>query len=397
MTSKKLRIAYLDEAQTMGGAQHLLLENLRARQANSVDALVIASQENAITRQIDTLGVPVIVRPLPSLMKTSYSIRKIKVLNPFALVWNAVNLTRLALRIRHLLRTNNVDIVQTNTTFSHIYGGMAARLAGLPCIWHYHDLPQPQRLGGLIVLIWRLLAMAFATHIVGDSNAVISGLNLPRRSSTIYAGKDAIDQDEIAQAETDWLSRPGLATSTQRIIYVGRIAYNKGVDVLAEAAALLHAQFPDLHFVIVGEAGKTDQGFRRFLDQRIQQLGIAQCWHELGSRNDVLSIMTHCDIVVLPSRREAFGLVMQEAAQVARPVVGANIGGIPETMIPDETGLLFTPEDPSDLAQKIAYLLQHPEQARQMGIVGQHFVRDNFTKARYHQQFVALYNSFEAR
>ncbi|MCD4686903.1 MAG: glycosyltransferase family 4 protein, partial [Anaerolineae bacterium] len=234
-------------------------------------------------------------------------------------------------------------------------------------------------------------------HIVGDSNAVISGLNLPRRSSTIYAGKDAIDQDEIAQAETDWLSRPGLATSTQRIIYVGRIAYNKGVDVLAEAAALLHAQFPDLHFVIVGEAGKTDQGFRRFLDQRIQQLGIAQCWHELGSRNDVLSIMTHCDIVVLPSRREAFGLVMQEAAQVARPVVGANIGGIPETMIPDETGLLFTPEDPSDLAQKIAYLLQHPEQARQMGIVGQHFVRDNFTKARYHQQFVALYNSFEAR
>ena len=72
----------------------------------------------------------------------------------------------------------------------------------------------------------------------------------------------------------------------------------------------------------------------------------------LGSRSDVENIIPGCDVLVLPSFSESFGLVLIEALACGKPVIGSNVGGISE-IITDDVGLLIDPNDSSTLARAI--------------------------------------------
>jgi glycogen(starch) synthase len=94
---------------------------------------------------------------------------------------------------------------------------------------------------------------------------------------------------------------------------------------------------------------------------------------------------------MIPSRQEAFGLVALEAALMARPVVATRVGGLPEVVVHEETGLLVEPENPEKLADAAEYLLAHVKTATKMGLAAQARAQEIFGWQRYIDAYDTLY------
>lgn len=148
------------------------------------------------------------------------------------------------------------------------------------------------------------------------------------------------------------------------LLCLGRLDRVKGFDLAVSAMPGLLERHPSVRLKIAGDGPE-----RGALERQVTQLGIQSAVEFLGrvSRSDVPNLLNTASILVMPSRADAFPLVGVQAAFMARPVVAANVGGIPELVLDKETGLLVEAEDSTALAHAIDHLLERPEEAQRMG------------------------------
>jgi glycosyltransferase involved in cell wall biosynthesis len=102
-------------------------------------------------------------------------------------------------------------------------------------------------------------------------------------------------------------------------------------------------------------------------------------------------------MVVMPSREDSLPLVALEGAAMARPIVGTRVGGLPEVVAHQESGILVEKEDSRSLAEAISFLLENPDIAVQMGVAGQMRVQRLFTWQRHVDAYDHLYRSLVGR
>lgn len=170
---------------------------------------------------------------------------------------------------------------------------------------------------------------------------------------------------------------------------VSRLAPGKGVDTLLRAFVQVLKQLPEARLWIVGDGVE-----RTRLQQLSQQLGLGDQVLWLGSlpRRQVDERLAAAWVQVVPSRwEETFGLVACEAGALSLPVVVSRVGGLPEIVIEGQTGLCVEAGHPQPLTEALLYLLQNPEQARQMGLRARARVAQEFSLERYVDQFEARY------
>lgn len=154
------------------------------------------------------------------------------------------------------------------------------------------------------------------------------------------------------------------------VLFVGRLASNKGLLELVDAFAPLAARDPDARLVIVGEDG----GMRPRVEAAVRRAGIADRVRITGFVADdrlLAAAFSEARLFVLPSAYEAYGLVILEALAQGTPVIASRIGGIPEILDDGRTGRLVAPGEPPALAQAIAELWDDPARARALGTAGQ--------------------------
>lgn len=174
------------------------------------------------------------------------------------------------------------------------------------------------------------------------------------------------------------------------VLYAGRLASNKGLTHLVEAIPRVLSEFRDASFVLIGE----DEGERRGLERRVEELGIAENVLFCGHINDdgvFKSAFAACDVLVLPSEYEAFGLVLLEAMACEKPCVATRVGGVPEVVEDDGTGLLVEYGDPGALAAAITDLLGDKGRRQAMGRAGRERVKNNFTWSKVVDQLEEVY------
>jgi glycosyltransferase involved in cell wall biosynthesis len=164
--------------------------------------------------------------------------------------------------------------------------------------------------------------------------------------------------------------------------FVGRLADEKGPDLLLEAAARL----PGCAVVLVGDGPD-----RARLERLATKLGLEDRTVFTGWSDDVRRLLPTFDIVVQPSRREGFGLTLVEAMLAERPVVAADVGGVREVVVDGDTGLLVPPEDAAAVAAAAARLLADPEERRTMGAKGRARALERFTADAMARRFAAVY------
>ena len=146
------------------------------------------------------------------------------------------------------------------------------------------------------------------------------------------------------------------------VLFVGRLVYQKGPDLLADAIPLVLRRRWDVQFVIVGEGD-----MRQWLEERCRALPV----HFAGYIPDreYLRLLNACDLVVIPSRNEPFGLVLTEAWSAERCVVATDVGGLSENIDNFADGIKV-PVRADSIAWAISYIIEDPVRIRSMGRAG---------------------------
>ncbi|NEP52816.1 MAG: glycosyltransferase family 4 protein [Moorea sp. SIO3C2] len=169
-----------------------------------------------------------------------------------------------------------------------------------------------------------------------------------------------------------------------KLLFVGRLDERKGVRYLLEALPLILAQQP-VRLRIVGKGILEEE-----LKAQCQELGLESVIDFLGfvTKEELAQEYASCDVFVLPSivdskgDTEGLGIVMIEALAHGKPVVATAVGGIPDVIIPDKTGLLVPERNPHALAKAVLELLANPERAAELGRNGLSDVQSRFSWER---------------
>ena len=204
-----------------------------------------------------------------------------------------------------------------------------------------------------------------------DAKVVEEGrLGAPR--VLIYNGVDLErydHQDPCCTLRDEFNMEPGSSI----VGVVGRLELEKGHPTLLESWPMVLDQVPGAYLLIVGEGSRMDA-----LRQIAHEQGIERHVVFTGRRDDIPAITAALDVAVLPSYREAQGLTILEAMALSRPVVASNVGGIPEMVEHEKTGLLVPPHDPPALAAAIVRLLRDHQLADTVARAGHDLVHDRF-------------------
>jgi glycosyltransferase involved in cell wall biosynthesis len=111
------------------------------------------------------------------------------------------------------------------------------------------------------------------------------------------------------------------------------------------------------------------------------------------NHSDVPLFLKEADIFVLPSLSEGFPVVIPEAMAAGKPVVASNVGGIPDAVTDGVTGFLVAPKNAEQLAEKIVYLIEHPEEGKRMGKAGRRLVEERFTWEKIAKRTIGIYKT----
>jgi glycogen synthase len=146
-----------------------------------------------------------------------------------------------------------------------------------------------------------------------------------------------------------------------RILFVGRLAPQKGVSTLVAAADLLDDQSAQV--LIVGDGPE-----RKALERESERIGVGDRLHFVGffAHDRLPAVLAHADLLVLPSLYEELGTVLLEAMQAALPIVASRTGGIPDVIEDGVNGLLVPPGEPKALARAIDHILSDGDLARRL-------------------------------
>jgi glycosyltransferase involved in cell wall biosynthesis len=193
----------------------------------------------------------------------------------------------------------------------------------------------------------------------------------------IYSGIEA----ERFQSADGGRKREPLVVGT-----LAGLVKRKGHRYLLEAAARLKQQGVDLRYCFGGEGPE-----RRDLQELALQLGLRDEVSFLGWVSDAPRFFASVDIFALPSLFEGLGVAVLEAMAAGKPVVASFVGGIPELVEDQTTGLLVPPGDFESLAGALSRLASDPELVRAMGEMGRETVRHRFTMEQMALQNEAFY------
>lgn len=175
------------------------------------------------------------------------------------------------------------------------------------------------------------------------------------------------------------------------ILSTGRLNYQKGFHYLIKAFSNIKKQVSNVKLVIVGEGEQLN-----YLKQLSKSLKLDNSiiFTSVLDQKEIPKAYAACDVFVLPSLFESFGISLIEAQAAGKPVIGTNVGGVPETFIPNETGMLINPGDVKQIEVETTRLLSDITLANQMGKKGSKFVEVTFSMQNNLSHILRIYNDY---
>jgi glycosyltransferase involved in cell wall biosynthesis len=268
---------------------------------------------------------------------------------------------------------------------------LAAALARVPVIvatQHFGCVPTERR------AFRHRIALAGVDRFIAVSHDSAARIRqaLGGRASRVVVIHNGISVDRFEADARAATARPerGSATGTSSpvALTVGRLVEGKGHRFLLQAAV----RIPELRLVIAGEGPE-----RHTLETQAHALGIADRTQFAGWRDDIPTLLSACDVFVLPSLFEGHPLSALEAMAAGRPVVASDAGGTREAVSHGETGFLVPAADPVALADAIAAVVRHRPLAVRMGAAGRERVHHEFTAEMMVRRVTGLYDELLER
>lgn len=187
-----------------------------------------------------------------------------------------------------------------------------------------------------------------------------------------------------------------VADEGQQILFVGVLTPLKGVHHLVTAFRTLAPEYPAARLVIVGRA--VNRSYANELRAEVERSDVAErvSFHEEMPQEKLAGWMARSCVLVLPSLSEGLGRVLIEAMATGTPVIGSNVGGIPQLIEEGRNGFLIAPGDASALAERLRFFLSRPEEARAMGERARAYARELFSTEAYVEGYDEVFTAAAA-
>ncbi len=316
------------------------------------------------------------------------------------------------------------DVVHCHTWYSHLAGLVARPLAGARLVLTTHSL-EPHR-------PWKVEQLGTAYHATAwvertayqNADGVVAVSAAMRDDVRSLYGVEAgrvrvihngIDPDEYRpRPAPDVLRRLGVDPEVPFVLFVGRITRQKGILHLVRALRLLRPGPEGLQVVLCAGAPDTPEigaEMAALVEAARHDAAARVVWlAEMLPKPDVIALYTHAAVFVCPSVYEPFGIINLEAMACETPVVASAVGGIPEIVVPGETGALVPfaaegggspePVDPEGfsraLADAVNGLLADPSRREAMGRAARERVLAQFSWASIARQTLDFYRTLLA-
>jgi glycosyltransferase involved in cell wall biosynthesis len=287
--------------------------------------------------------------------------------------------TAAELQLARLFRAFRPDVIHAHLLKAVVCCRLAA--AGCPSALRVSQMPGTAHLRSPLLRWIDQATLARDDVTVGSCRAIAERYRAmgARSVAVSYYGCDVGRIDPLASG-SQFRREFGL---TDRTPTVGMVAHMyptrlrafrevgvKGHEVFLAAVPLILRQVPGAHFFVVGDELAGTGGYRRTLEAMASALGTGAQVHFTGHRSDIPGVLAGLDVVACPSIEESASYAMVEALLMRKGVVASNVGGLPDTVLPGETGLLVPPADPAALAAAVTELLGDPARRQELGSRG---------------------------
>lgn len=383
MSASPLRVLFVARAPFVSGAERALMSMLRHLDRARIQPHLALGCETELIALARAIDVPVTVLPLPQ--------RSVRTLLPWWLCCR---------RLSRLIRTFQPAILHANDVPSCQAMSVVGGRLGLPRVIHVR---------------WVIEARAAAWWARGGAESIlcisrwmkdqlgdVSGTSLAQAQVEVLP--DSVDwpadpQSEIAgDPRTDAgggmnidLMRPPQVGIT--LGYTGQLIESKGLDLVIAAMGKLPVD-KQPRLLVAGEDTQTGGRFLAHLKSLAEQSGVVERIEWLGFLKDVGVLHRRVDAMVCPSRVEPLGLVPLEAARLKVPAIASNVGGLAETIVPNETGILVEPTVDA-WAGAMASLPAH-ETLRRFGAAARQRTIEHYSPMVYQRLLMAVYEKLTA-
>jgi glycosyltransferase involved in cell wall biosynthesis len=371
--SEPIRVLELTGVSVGGSAEHLLLLSKYLDPARFAVHIALWSG-GPLDDEIVRIGVPVQFLDDRNEMTTTsakaFSGGRLRFFTGF------VHLVR-------LLRRERFHIIHTHTSVAGMLGRLAAVIARVPVRVHMlHSIASNDHVGRSSARLFRIierLADHATTHYIAGSDAIArkfaeSGLADASKITRIHYSLD-LERRALEAASGTEAMRELLGATPDDILValVGRLEEQKGVEYLLDAAVSVVERSPQVKIAIVGEGS-----LRPALEERARRLSVEEHVTFTGWLSSIGTVMAATDVMAIPSRWEAFGIVNLEAMAAETPIVGFAVEGIPEVVDDEVTGLLVPSGDVAALADALVRLADDPLLRKQFGSAGRRRLEAQF-------------------
>ena len=342
---RRFKILYISHfGKWVGGGQKGLLYILERVNKEHFEPLVIAPSGGLFLEKVSELNIPIKCVKMGSL--------------------NLLNLTRTVPRIINLIWMERVDLIHTDSPRGTVYGGIAAKITGRPLIYHVR-VSNKDKLDNLLY--------SLSTKIIAVSKASAKRFRKSDKIEVIY---NAIDLNEFNPNIDGVDIREEFNVNHILIGTIGQLIPKKGQKELLLVAPDIIETYPRVKFIIVGN-GNT--AYRKELEDLSRKLNIVDNVIFTGFREDIPKIISAIDIFVLfTSHEEGLCRSILEAMASGKPVITTNVGGNPETVINNVTGILLPSQDISLLKNALLELIKDEKKRKEMGSKGRERVEKFF-------------------
>jgi glycosyltransferase involved in cell wall biosynthesis len=289
----------------------------------------------------------------------------------------------LVARLVRLMRRHRPAVVHLHSRRGADWlGGLAARLAGVPCVLTRRvDNPESRAVAALKYRLFdRVVAISAAVQSALENAGVPAG-KLARVHSAVDAAAVASDCDRAAFRAAFELPADGPVLGM-----VAQFIPRKGHRLLLEALPRVLERHPATHVVLFGQGPLQDE-VRRLAEAA----GLAGRLRFAGFRAELPRLYACLDLLVHPASAEGLGVALLEAGAAGVPAVACRAGGVPEVVLDGESGLLVAPGDAAALAEAITRLLDSADLRTQYGAAARRHVASSFSVAAMVAGYEAIY------
>ncbi len=353
----------------MSGVEFSTLYLAEALRGSDTRCLVVCPADGELPRRCRARHIPSIIVRQPRLLNTSVRVGRTYVINPFAWLTGLVSILVGARRLARALRAQGVDVVCTKGLPAHLYGGLAARWADLPCVWHLQDVVS-RRAGHLYAVVQGLAGRLLADQVIADGSTIVTQMApfIPsERLTLIHNGVDTAvftPSVEGGDVRREW----SVASSTILIGSVARLTAWKGQEVLVRAFAVVAGECADAKLVLVGAPLFESDRFERHLRALTVQLGITDRVIFAGFRDDLPQVLAALDVFAHAAiEKDTSPLAVVSAMASGKAIVSTDIAGVAELFVRGRESILVPPNSVDALAAGLREVLADADRRRSLG------------------------------